>query len=327
MADDMPLLASAVIVPDAPNHLDTPKSEPPCSPTLKRRQSSISDTSSKRPRLSVDGDAGPRRNGRDGSEAANGLPTPTDEPDDNRLNRRRSGLEAEKGRGKRLFGALLGTLSQNSASAAQRRRADIDKKQQAKLRQQAADFDQRRKERLGDILEARKREQGKFEEQSMRVRHSNMLAMAHFLQTKTEPRLYYKPWELSAEEEDIIASQVAEVEVTIDRELEEFEARRPAEDEPQNGSHQDGVPGTKAEADLETEEPGQQNGHPLTGADHDSAEKPNDEGAEADSGEHVEFDTQQPQQVELEAVVETETKHEHDDDEEIMEGEEDTVLY
>jgi len=112
----------------------------------------------------------------------------------------------ERRRGQRLFGALLGTLSQSSTTAAQKRRADIEKKQQAKLKLQAEEFDQKQKERLDELMKIRRREQKKFDEQSvselrlpesewlltlaqMRIRHSNLLAMAHFLQTKTEPRL------------------------------------------------------------------------------------------------------------------------------------------
>jgi hypothetical protein len=47
-----------------------------------------------------------------------------------------------------------------------------------------------------------------------------MRAMAGFLRTKTEPRLYYKPWELTEDEEGRIKRQLQEVEETIAREKE-----------------------------------------------------------------------------------------------------------
>lgn len=59
----------------------------------------------------------------------------------------------------------------------------------------------------------------------MKVRHDNMLHLAHFLYTKAEPRLYYKPWEMSPEEEDRIDDQIAEARDLIQRERDEFEAR------------------------------------------------------------------------------------------------------
>lgn len=46
------------------------------------------------------------------------------------------------------------------------------------------------------------------------------------MQTKAEPILYYKPWELREEEEEVIRRQREDVEETIKREVEEFEAKR-----------------------------------------------------------------------------------------------------
>lgn len=63
----------------------------------------------------------------------------------------------------------------------------------------------------------------------MKARHNNMLHLAHFLYTKTEPRLYYKPWEMSPEEEDRIDDQIAEARAAIQRELDEYEDRQEEE--------------------------------------------------------------------------------------------------
>ncbi|KAI9824500.1 MAG: hypothetical protein M1819_000855 [Sarea resinae] len=208
-------IASAVAVPEDP----VPRSPP--QGHAKRRQSSISETGSKRPRLS------PERStdGHDG--AAQPLPAA-----ERRADRRKSGQVEERKRGQRLFGALLGTLSQSSSSTAQKRRADIEKKQQAKLRLQAEEYDEKKKKDLDELIKLRRQEHKKYEEQSMHLRHSNLLAMAHFLQTKAEPKLYYKPWELLPGDEDRIKSQIAEAEATVDREVADFNERRRQEQPP-----------------------------------------------------------------------------------------------
>ncbi|KAK3077530.1 hypothetical protein LTS18_009995 [Coniosporium uncinatum] len=224
MAEEV-IVASAVVVPDAPSPAPEPLETP--EPSLKRRQSSTSESSMKRRRLSTedDGHIKSEANGYPVKLEENGERTRQREPP----SRRKSSQLEERKRGKRLFGGLLNTLSQSSASPAQRRRQDIEKKQHAKLRQQEEEHSQRNQERLDKLLAIRRREQWKFEEQSMRIRHDNMLNLAHFLQTKTEPKLYYKPWELRPEDEERIKDQIEEVEDIIDREVGEFEARRAKE--------------------------------------------------------------------------------------------------
>ncbi|KAK7566516.1 hypothetical protein IWX92DRAFT_84950 [Phyllosticta citricarpa] len=157
MAEEEPVLASAVFVPDN----SPPATSPPRdNPSHKRRQSSLSETGSKRPRLSEDNTNNELQ---DGPPAEN----TTDRAADRRVDRRRNGNVEERKRGQRLFGALLGTLSQSSSSAASRRRADIEKKQQEKLKLQAEEFDQHKKQKLEDLLVVRRREQKKFDEQSV----------------------------------------------------------------------------------------------------------------------------------------------------------------
>lgn len=84
--------------------------------------------------------------------------------------RRTSGQAEERKRGQRLFGALLGTLSQNSATTAQKRRADIEKKQQAKLKLQAEEYDEKKKRELEKLMNLRRKEQKKWDEQSVSTR-------------------------------------------------------------------------------------------------------------------------------------------------------------
>ena len=146
-------IASAVIVPEP--------SEQPHSPTesLKRRQSSLSEQSAKRPRLGHE---------EDGHDQGTMSPPPPSTRIDRALERRKSGQMEERKRGQRLFGALLGTLSQSSSSTAQKRRTDIERKQQAKLKSQADELDEKKRQRLDAIWEVRRREQIKYDRQSVR---------------------------------------------------------------------------------------------------------------------------------------------------------------
>ena len=101
----------------------------------------------------------------------------------------------------------------------------------------------------------------------MRTRHLNLLAMARFLKTRTEPVLvcimslfsdsahrngtcpdsdiscpqYYRPWELRREDEDIILDQIEDTEKTVAREVAEFEARYP----PPQQTEEENPPETK----------------------------------------------------------------------------------
>jgi len=150
------IIASAIVVPDAPE--DHTPSEPSPGPgnSLKRRQSSTSENDSKRTRLNRDG--------------SNEPPKATKVDDGRREARRKSGQVEERKRGQRLFGALLGTLSQSSSSSAAKRRADIEKRQQAKLKQQAEEDSQRQQERLEELKATRRREQVKLDEQAVSLK-------------------------------------------------------------------------------------------------------------------------------------------------------------
>ena len=144
-------VASAVIVPE-------PVEQPPSPSRLaKRRQSSPEDGRAKRLRLSED-------TNHDTQDAT----TISSAAIDDRSGRRRSGQIEERKRGQRLFGALLGTLSQSSSSTAQRRRTDIEKKQQAKLKLQAEEYDEKNKQRLEALMVMRRQEQKKHNKQSVR---------------------------------------------------------------------------------------------------------------------------------------------------------------
>ncbi|CAN9324409.1 unnamed protein product [Alternaria alternata] len=198
-------IASAVVLPD---DLLQPASPPVNG--HKRRQESLSEDTAKRPRLDDDTTTGDRRDSIT-KDSKDPKPAP---------------VRRERGRERRLFGAALGALSQNTTTTAQKRRAEIEKRQLAQRKQDDQEIEQRKAERTARRKEQRWKEQKHFEKQSMRIRHENLLAMAHFLQTKAEPHLFYKPWETSPDEEDRIRDQITEAKETIKREVEEFEARQ-----------------------------------------------------------------------------------------------------
>ncbi|KAI1772422.1 pinin/SDK/memA/ protein conserved region-domain-containing protein [Hypoxylon cercidicola] len=140
--------------------------------------------------------------------------------------RRETAIQEEKKRGKRLFGGLLSTLSQTTSSSQQKRRQEIERRQQAKAHQQRAEDDKRREEKLAKLKAVRKAEQLKFDEQVMRTKHSNMLATARFLKTKSTPEIYYSPWDPTAEQERTIKDQIREAKDIIDKEVLDFKRHK-----------------------------------------------------------------------------------------------------
>ncbi|KAH9892937.1 hypothetical protein F4778DRAFT_748924 [Xylariomycetidae sp. FL2044] len=148
------------------------------------------------------------------------------EPNGSRPDRHARALQEEKKRGKRLFGGLLNTLSQTTSNSQQKRRQEIERRQQARVHQQRAEDDKHRQERLSKLRDVRRAEQLKFDERVMRTRHANMRATARFLQTRSRPRIYYLPWELTEDQEDIIKDQIHDVESVIQREHDDFKRRK-----------------------------------------------------------------------------------------------------
>jgi len=219
MAESAGPISSAVILPEPAQ---------PQSPRTKRRQSSASDTASKRPRLSHNGSAAspsalPSSSGTTDSIKQQSPP----QREANEKPSRKSSIQEEKKRGQRLFGGLLSTLSQSTPNGQQKRRLEIEKRQAEKAKQQKLDDETRKAEKLAKLKAVRQEEQIKFNAESMRIRHSNILAMANFLCTKAQPKIYYKPWELLPSDEERINAQIAEAEAIIKRETEEFNTRYP----------------------------------------------------------------------------------------------------
>jgi pinin/SDK/memA/ protein conserved region len=169
----------------------------------------VSDSASKRPRLSLDSSSHSPTAIQDSPKAIKAdedVFPGKDQAKDPNQERRKSSVVEERKRGQRLFGGLLSTLSQSTPNGQQKRRLEIEKRQQEKAKQQKAADEVRRAEKLANLKAVRKAEQIKFDEESvnalwdrkqqasadniqMRIRHSNMLAMAQFLSTKAEPKL------------------------------------------------------------------------------------------------------------------------------------------
>lgn len=94
---------------------------------------------------------------------------------DRSADRRQSASQEERNRGRRLYGGLLNTLSGTTTNSHQKRRQEIERRQQAKVSQQQIENDKHRQEKLAKLNTARKVEQIKFDEQVVRQPPSNCL--------------------------------------------------------------------------------------------------------------------------------------------------------
>ncbi|KAF2100485.1 hypothetical protein NA57DRAFT_54569 [Rhizodiscina lignyota] len=306
------MVESAVVVPAEPL-IESQASPPPPqrNGSLKRRQSSISSISSKRPRLSFDG----APESRSANSPTQDTPAPIHSPE--RAPLRKASIDMDKKRAKRMFGNFLGAISQKSETVSQRKRADVEKRAQAKLRQQSEEDEAARQQKLEEIQKKRKEQQVVWEEKSVEVRHSNMRATANFLRTDAEPHLYYKPYELRPSDKERIERQVKDVEEIIESEKEELEKRRQAR-----------LDATEAQMIDQTEhgeEDRSKFGDP--GAVHEEAAASEEQGAsKATNGDSE--DASQVANGAPTALIEHENNKEMaDDGGEVVEGEEDTVIY
>ncbi|GIZ45462.1 hypothetical protein CKM354_000862700 [Cercospora kikuchii] len=228
-------VASAIALPE-PEDLAEPGDN-----SLKRRQFEDVDTesSSKRQRTSP-GKTPPKAKAREEVvssaarprsvtpvESKNGEGKEQKPAEDSKDARRRGSAKGadEKQRSKRLFGALLGNLNRPSDRTS-KRRAEIEQRKKAELQKQDDERLEDRQKRLERLAVQRKKEQINVDERDMHVRHKNMLSKANFLQTRAEPKLYYRPWDLLPDEEDLVEQQIKDAQAQIDRELVEWEEEK-----------------------------------------------------------------------------------------------------
>jgi hypothetical protein len=201
------MIASAVIIPDAPDLNGDSSSAN--TPTLKRRHADSIEPElepTKRARLSPDlkeklevhtshlkydrnNEVSPSNSVVNGS----GTVLKQGESTAARADRRRTGREEERKRGQRMMGALLGALggagSRGAGAGVQKRRAEIEKRAQAKLKQLDEEGRKKEKETTELIRRRRRREQWIVDEQTMRTNHDNISMTARFLSTRAEPQI------------------------------------------------------------------------------------------------------------------------------------------
>ncbi|KAJ4376846.1 hypothetical protein N0V85_008992 [Neurospora sp. IMI 360204] len=221
----------------------------------------------------------------------------------------------EKKRGRRLFGGLLNTLSQTTPNnSQQKRRKEIERRQQERVQQQRVEDDRRRTDLLAERRRFRDAKQVDFEE-----------------------RMYYKPWELTKEQERIIDEQIREAEETIAKEVRQFELKhgRPPKTETkvQSKSEIQPPPSTGDDEDVRKEQDtvGEQPNKSSEDANHGAVPSLSSDGmpppaAAAAAAVPLSTSTGDDKGVTAASIDTTTHDQDHDGDEMIQDGE-DMVIY
>lgn len=317
---------------------------------LKRRQSEVSEQENKRLRASP-GKTSPdpettrasaRRDsnapGEEGSRRESTDKAAGDKAPQQVETRRKSSAVNEKDRSRRLFGGLLGSLSQKGDSRTTKRRQEIESRRKAELQRQDDEHLEDKQRRLEQLAEKRKRVKKELEAETMRNRHRDLLHRANFLHTSAQPRLLYKPWELRDEEEDRIDDQISEAKAQIDRELASFSAthtREGGDGGDSNKPAREGKPREENTADAvttnaaSTQKPDLPNGNEAITTSTESKQEPvpteKDGAGSVQRSANVDKDAVGDTAEEEEREAAATNQDEHDDH--IVEGEEDTVIY
>lgn len=148
---------------------------------LKRRQSEVSEQENKRLRASP-GKSSPdpettrasaRRDsnapGEEGSRRESTDKAAEDKAPQQVEARRKSNAVNEKDRSRRLFGGLLGSLSQKGDSRTSKRRQEIESRRKAELQRQDDEHLEDKQRRLEQLAEKRKRVKKELEAETVRI--------------------------------------------------------------------------------------------------------------------------------------------------------------
>ncbi len=213
------MISSAVVIPDQADQIGAASSLP----NLKRKSSLVFQNDRKRPRVNTDAldyDEAPK-NAPAGPKSNSASVTSPLRRSSSALSPSDGSAVEEKKRNKRLFGSLLGTLSQagSKPSSTHKKRDEIEARQRERVKKEHEEQEAERKRQKDDLAHRRREQQQRWQEESTRLCHQNMRSMACFLRTKIEPVLYYQPWELREDEEDQIRQQKADIELEISQEL------------------------------------------------------------------------------------------------------------
>ncbi|KAK5946352.1 hypothetical protein PMZ80_000494 [Knufia obscura] len=344
------MIPSAVVVPNS----EQPRPQNgSASPTLKRKLSHPTDHDRKRPRVDTNTDS---LNYDDESKTS---PPPQPAPSQPRSattngsatspNHRRSSAlgtaTEEKKRNQRLFGGLLGVVSGSTprSSPAHRKRDEIEARARERQKKENEEQEAERQRRREELVARRKKQQKVWDEESVRVRHRNMRDMAGFLRTRSQPVLYYRPWELRAEEEVIVERQKREVEEQIRRELgtdapeEDLVKLDGDEAHRQNGDKQELLEEGMPEDEVGNHEPAhkeetgdsdgaghQEEKQELPEHQEENEEKPKDDDTLGSPDSKVDANAGAP--AFTNGVVDN-TKEDDHHDGELVEGQEDDVIY
>lgn len=93
----------------------------------------------------------------------------TDKPTEPSNARRKSSAVNEKDRSRRLFGGLLGSLSQKGDSRTAKRRQEIESRKKAELQQQDDQNLEDKQKRLEELAEKRRRVKKRMDEETVSV--------------------------------------------------------------------------------------------------------------------------------------------------------------
>jgi hypothetical protein len=95
------------------------------------------------------------------------VPEPDRQSAEPARDRRKASIQEERKRGQRLFGGLISTLSQTTPNDQQKRRQEIERRQQERVKHQKVVDEGKKKERLANLQVIRKTEQIKYDEQTV----------------------------------------------------------------------------------------------------------------------------------------------------------------